>query len=255
MAPECRQTRDLLSALVDGELDDDRRKIVSAHVLSCPECSRVVGGLLAAKRMTERATQDAGVPAGFYAHVRSRLDEVDSVRSRVMRSAPARRLVGIAAVGAIAVSLAIIFSTIFYIKTDRAAVLARIHRQVAGNTIVAIAPDALSTVSCNPAVDPWVELRRGLVRVDEGFIDYTLYRVGMCPVSVFKGPAGWSPYRTGRLVSERVGGFDVRQVEGQSMTLLRRAGSTTVLVAAVPPEELAAIARAWNAHAGRSPGW
>ncbi len=254
MASGCEQTRELLSALVDGELDDERRKVLAAHILTCPECSRIAGALMAAKRVTERAAAEVEAPVGFHARLRARLDQVDGVRTRIGASRPARRLVGIAAMGAIAVSIAIIFSTVYMINADRALTLAQLHQQFSGIIAGPPAPGPLATVACNPDTQPWTEVRRALVRVDGAVVQYTLYLVGGCPVSVFEGPADWRPYRTGWLVTEHIGEFDVRRVGDQAMTTVRRGGSCDTIVAALPPEHLATFARAWRARAGRSPG-
>jgi len=254
MATGCEQTTELLSALVDGELDDDRRKVLATHILTCPECSRMAGALMAAKRVTQRSSADVEAPAGFHARLRARLDQVDGVRSRVAASRPARRLVGIAAMGAIAVSIAIIFSTVYLINADRALSLAQLHQQLASVIAGPPSPGPFATVSCNPETQPWTEVRRALVRVDGAVVQYTLYQVGGCPVSVFEGPAEWNPYRTGWLVSERIGDLDVRRVGDQAMTTVRKAGSRDIIVAAMPPEHLAAFARAWRTRPGRSPG-
>jgi len=254
MATGCEQTTELLSALVDGELGDDQRKVLAAHVLTCPECSQVAGALMAAKRVTERAAVDVDAPAGFHARLRARLDQVDGVRSHVAASRPTRRLVGIAAMGAIAVSIALIFSTVYFINADRALGLAHLHQQLAQVIAGPPSPGPFSTVAANPETAQWTELRRGLVRLDGAFVEYTLYQVGGCPVSVFEGPADWTPYRTGWLVSERVGDLDVRRVGDQAMTAVHQGGSSYVIVAAMPPEHLAACARAWRTRPGRSTG-
>ncbi len=254
MATGCEQTTEALSALVDGELDDDRRKVLAAHILTCPECSRMTGALMAAKRVTQRASASVEVPAGFHARLRARLDQVDGVRSRVAASRPARRLVGIAAMGAIAVSIAIIFSTVYLINADRALALAQAHQQFAAIIAGPPSPGSLSMVSCDPDTQSWIPVRHALVRLDGTVVQYTLYQVGGCAVSIFEGPAEWHPYRTGWLVSERVGEFDVRRVGDQAMTTVRRGASRDVIVAAVPPEHLVAFARAWRLQPGRSSG-
>ncbi len=254
MATGCEEIRELLSALVDGELDETCRKIISAHVLTCPECRRLAGGLVAAKGLTHRSAPGVDVPVGFHARLRARLDRVDGVRSRVAASRPARRLVAIAAVGAIAASIAVIFSTVYLINADRALALAHLHQQLAGTPTAPAGVGGLSPVSRNPATESWVETRRAMVRIDGTVVGYTLYEVGACPVSVFEGPAEWNPYRTGWLVSERVGDLDVRQVGHERMTSWRQAGSRYVLVAEATPEQLAAFAYARMALSRRSPG-
>jgi anti-sigma factor RsiW len=123
MRLDCEEIRDLLSALADGELDSARRKAVSAHLLTCDECSTIAGRLAGARGLVQRDEADAEVPAGFIGRLQDRLDEmegVESMRRRVRQPGPARRITAVAAAGAIAVSLALILSTVFFMNDDRA---------------------------------------------------------------------------------------------------------------------------------------
>ncbi|MGD9496206.1 MAG: anti-sigma factor [Armatimonadota bacterium] len=253
MARGCEQFRELLSALVDDELDEARRKVVSAHLLTCEECGRLAGELLAAKGVARREAEAVALPLGFHERLRVRLNQVDEVRGRVRASRPLSRVIGIAAAGTIAVSIAIILSTIYLMNADQALTLARLHQEIAGLPVAAVAPDGLAAVSCDPR-QPWVEARRALVRLDGLVVSYVLYDVGGCPVSVFEGPADWDPYRTGWLLSERMDGLEVRQVGQQSMTGWRQGALRRVVVAEMPPEQLVAAARAYMAGPGRSSG-
>lgn len=257
MKPECEEIRESLSPLVDGELSDGRRKAVSAHLLTCDECSEAVGRLVAAKGLVQRAHPQSEAPAGFMNRLQERIDVVEGVRERVRQPGRARRITAIAAAGAIAVSVAVILSTIFFINNDQALQLAQMHQQVTalpgpvpGGSVNA----GYMPVSCDPARDPWREVHQTLVRMDGTIVTYTLYRVGNCPVSLYTGPQRWEPYRTGRHVTERANGLDVRQVGNHAMTSWVRGGRRHVLVATAPPEEIAALARAQMSSLGRSPG-
>lgn len=252
----CEENRELLSALVDGELDDARRRLLAAHLLTCAECRAVAGELVAARGLAQRTERDAEVPVGFHARMRANLDRIDGVRSRTHRSPVARRLIGIAAAGAIAVLLAVVFVTTSVINADRALDLAQVHQRIAQVPVIygPPSPGGLSAVSCSPTIADWVETQRALVRINGDVVQLSVYHVGGCSVSIFRGPAEWRPYRTGWLVSERIDGLDVRQVGAQSMTSWRQEGSRHVLVLEGTPEQAAEFAHAYMANSGRSPG-
>ena len=118
MRIDCEQVRELLSSLVDGELSSAQRKIVSAHMLTCDECSTFGGRILAAKGIVLRDEPEADAPAEFFERMQERLDAVEGVRHQVRRPGPARRMTAIAAMGAIAVSVALILSTVFFIGVE-----------------------------------------------------------------------------------------------------------------------------------------
>lgn len=256
MAMGCEQNRELLSALLDGELDDARRTVLAAHLLTCEECRQTVGELAATRGLAQRPARDAETPVGFYARMRANLDRIDGVRSRAHQSPPVRRLVAIAAVGAVAVLLAVIISTTAMMRTDRALDLAQIHQRLGQTPIVygPPSPGALSAVSCAPTTESWVETQRALVRMDGQVVQLSIYEVGGCSVSVFRGPAQWRPYRTGWLVSERIDGLDVRQVGTLSMTSWHQDGFRHVLVLEGTPQQAAEFAHAYMVRSGRSPG-
>ncbi len=254
MTSSCEAVRELLSALLDGELDERRRKAVCAHLLVCPDCSREAGRIAGAKGLVQREARPQEAPAGFRARLGERLDRIDGVRECVRRSAPARRLTAIAALGAIAVSLALILSTAYLMNADRALELAKFHQQLAGIVGSVPGPGGFAAVSCSPGSDRWVETHSALLRIDGAVVSYTIYRVGDCPVSVFEGPGSWNPYRTGWLVSERVGDFDVRQVGDHCMTSWRQAGHRYVVVASTSQDAMAEIAGVYRTSLGRSQG-
>jgi anti-sigma factor RsiW len=256
MVMGCEDKRELLSALVDGELDDGRRTVLAAHLLTCEECRRAAGELVAARGLAQRTPCDAEPPVGFHARMRANLDHIDGVRARAHQSPVARRLIGIAAAGAIAVLLAVIFATTSMIRADHALELAQVHQQVAQMPVIygPPSPDGLSTVSCNPAAENWIETQRAVVHIAGDVVQLSVYQVGGSSVSIFRGPAQWRPYRTGRLVSKRIDGLDVRQVGAQSMTSWRQEGWRHVLVLEGTPEQAAEFARAYMVRSGRSPG-
>lgn len=251
---KCDQMRELLSAMVDDELDGAARKLVAAHLLTCTECSGDLGRMLAAKSLVRRDATEAAAPAGFMRRLHNRLDEASEVRQRVRHHPPARRMTGIAAVGAIAVSIAIIFSTVFYMRGDNALQLAEMHQQLSiGAPLVTHASD-YALISRDAGRDSWHQLRQAVLRVDGMPVTYSLYRVGNSLVSVFEGPYAWEPYRTGRSVTERIGGFDVRQVGDQSMVTWQHSAHRYVLTSNAPAETAAALAHAFQRAQGRSSG-
>ncbi len=252
MKLECKDIRELLSALVDGELDSAQRKAVSAHLLTCEECSAVAGRYMAAHGIVQRDDPQEDAPAGFFERLQDRIDGTDGVRARVRRAGPTRRITAIAAVGAIAVSLALILSTIFFINTDRALELAQMHQQVTAMPGPVPGGSGFATVGCDPLRSNWNQTHQALINLDGVLVTYTLYRVGDCPVSVYSGPPDWHPYRTGWLVTEEIDGFEVRQIADHAMTSWTRAGRRHVLVATVSPESVATLARVRTSMPGRS---
>ncbi|MGI5820177.1 MAG: hypothetical protein ACOX9R_18990, partial [Armatimonadota bacterium] len=196
----------------------------------------------------------AEAPAGFMTRLQERIDAVEGARTTVRQPGRPRRITAIAAAGAIAVSAAIILSTIFFIGNDQALELAQMHQQVTGLPGPVPGGGGFSTVSCDPAQDTWRQEHQTLVNLDGVIVTYTLYRVGTCPVSVYSGPASWEPYRAGRHVTARVDGREVREIGDHRMTSWTRAGRRHVLVAAMPPEYVAALARVHMSSLGRSPG-
>jgi hypothetical protein len=150
------------------------------------------------------------------------------------------------------VSVALIVSSIFYMRTDRALDLARTHQQVTAMPGPVPGGSGFSTVSCDPSIENWRQVHQALINVDGALVTYTLYRVGSCPVSVYSGPPDWRPYRTGFLVSEEIGGLQVRQVGDHAMTSWTRAGRCHVLVATASPEMVASLARVRMSMPGRS---
>ncbi|MEA3399861.1 MAG: zf-HC2 domain-containing protein [Armatimonadota bacterium] len=246
MNERCREIRELLAPLVDGELDARRRKIVAAHLLACSDCSERAGEMMAAKRLVEREAPSAeAVPEGFHSRLQARLDQADGEPVRARSVAAVRRLVGIAAVGAIAISIAFILSTVYFMGADRALELTNLHYQHAGVT-GPFPPDGYATVSCNPWSERWVERRTLPVTVDGLGVAWTIYHVGSCPVSVVEGPRDWHPYRTGWLVTERVGGFDIREVGETCMTSWTSGDNRIVLIAVATPQEVADMAAAYR---------
>ncbi|MFW6437886.1 MAG: anti-sigma factor family protein [Armatimonadota bacterium] len=254
MMLNCEDIQEELSSLIDGELSDERQHAVSAHLLTCDRCSESAGRLMAAKRLVQRDNPHAEAPAGFMNRLHDHIDAVEVVRQRVRQPGRPRRLTALVAVGAIAMSLAIIFSTIFFISNDQSLELAQMHQQVTDMPGPVIGVSGFSTVSCDPARDVWRKDHQTLINLDGTLVTYTLYHVGTCPVSVYSGPSDWEPYRTGWSVTDRANGMDVREVADYSMTSWVRDGRRHVLVAAVPPEIVAALARVQMTSLRRSPG-
>ncbi|MFW5866370.1 MAG: anti-sigma factor family protein [Armatimonadota bacterium] len=254
MRLHCEEIQEELSSLIDGELGEERRQVVSAHLLGCGACSEMAGRLVAAKGLLQRENPQVEAPAGFMNRLHDHLDAVEQVRERVRQPGRPRRLTAMVAAGAIAMSLAIIFSTIFFISNDQSLELAQMHQQVTDMPGPVIGVSGFSAVSCDPGRDVWRRDHQTLVNLDGTLVTYTLYQVGTCPVSVYSGPADWEPYRTGWSVTESINGVDVRVVADYSMTSWVRDGHRHVLVAAVPPEIAAGLARTQMSSLRRSPG-
>ncbi|HUS80307.1 MAG TPA: zf-HC2 domain-containing protein, partial [Armatimonadota bacterium] len=115
MAERCTDNEELLSRLVDNDLDGAGRRATAAHVLACEDCSRATGQMLATKRLLDRSDRAAEVPLGFADRLRRRLDAADPA-SRPRRAAlippAATRVVAIAAVGLILISGAALLDSV-----------------------------------------------------------------------------------------------------------------------------------------------
>lgn len=251
---DCESIRDDLSSLIDGELSDERRRAVAAHLLTCHDCSQFAGRLVAAKGLVQRDDPQAEAPAGFMARLHEQIDAVEGVRHRVRQPGRPRRLTAIAAAGAIAASIAIIFSTIFFIQNDQALELAQMHQQVTGLPGPTPGGGGFAEVGVNPTHDNWRQAHQTVVNLEGVLVTYTLYRVGGFPVSVYSGPVSWEPYRPGWRVTQRIDDMEVREVGHHAMTSWVRDGRRHVLVASTSPENVVALARMQMSSLRRSPG-
>lgn len=79
-----RSSSELLSAYIDGELDDTRRRDVAAHVASCPDCSRTFEEMNRL-RASIAGSARAHAPAELTERIRSLLRQEDAA------DAPPRR--------------------------------------------------------------------------------------------------------------------------------------------------------------------
>lgn len=76
----CRSCRDALTARLDGELAEDERKSVEAHLSKCPDCRKECDSLLFAFNLTERV-ESIPLTQGIWVRIQSELSSMDSSRN------------------------------------------------------------------------------------------------------------------------------------------------------------------------------
>ena len=77
---ECEEFAPLLSAFVDGELTEEERAEVLAHVSECEKCRRLLGELTALHAALGEL-EDEDVPAGFTGGVMAAVRAAQAVTS------------------------------------------------------------------------------------------------------------------------------------------------------------------------------
>lgn len=179
-----------LSALVDSELSPRRRILIARHIFECPDCSRVCGQVLAARRMVERTEPDAEMPTALWDRIHKSLDSVDSMAealriSSVRRSH--RRIPVVMGVGLAAILVAVIWA--HQVSLSPAAnpqFLVQAHMLAsAADGDSGGAEIGYNAIGAEDDVPRWMGVRRGLLKVDGGFVEQIVYRVGHLPVSQF----------------------------------------------------------------------
>jgi hypothetical protein len=256
MRRSCNGDEERLSGLVDGELPEREQRQLAAHALTCPECSRELGRLVATKRLMARSERASEPPPGFLEEMRRRLDEVDGMRQRVsFVPARARRLVGIAAVGVILISGALMVSNYLLSPMETPAVLVQAHERLSESPWGGGAPGgAYSAVSVRPSEVPWRPVRRALLKLDGALVTQTIYQVGRCPVSLFEGPSSWRPLEAATALVRLRNGLEVASVGDECLVSWEANGVRLVLVARTTPEDLVQLAGLRRSLGGRSPG-
>lgn len=256
MAQGCNGNEELLSALVDNELEPGARRSTAAHVLSCEQCSETAGKLLATKRLLDRSEWAAEVPPAFRAAWRRRLalDKVaQPARARRRWSPTAVRVVGIAAVGLLLIGGALYYSSRALPQASAVELLVSAHRTMVPGPLYPVG-GLYCPVGVGGDVGQWLVLRRALLRVDGELVTHTVYQVGSCGVSVFEGPAGWRPVPGGRQSGTDLKGLQLLSGGGISLACWEYAGRRLVVVAQASPADVVELARQRQADMSRSPG-
>ena len=82
---KCEEFAPLLSAFVDGELTEEERAEVLAHVSECEKCRRLLGELTALHAALGEL-EDEDVPAGFTEGVMAAVRAEKAAKSRKQKS-------------------------------------------------------------------------------------------------------------------------------------------------------------------------
>lgn len=256
MTHGCNGNEELLSGLVDNELEPTQRRRTAAHVLTCEHCSGTTGKLLATKRLLDRSELAADTPPNFRDRWQQRLG-VSGAESRAggrpRLSSPVTRSLAIAAVGLLLIGGAMLVSSRFSPHVSAVELLVSAHRTVAPGPLYPTS-GAYCPVGVGSSAASWRVLRRALVQIDGALITHTLYQIGSCGVSVFEGPTTWQPVQGGNQSGTDLRDLQLLSGSGISLAAWEYGGRRLVIVAQAPPGDVLELARQRQTDMSRSPG-
>lgn len=233
-------SEELLSGLLDNELDPADKRLVALHATRCPHCARALGQLFATKAALAVPAPRFRVPRSFWGEVRQRLDQVDSVIRATDQAQPRRRLVSpvFMAASLAVIALAVLTRVVLLPPPDSLDQLTRLHLAA---TLGPHDPGLHQTVGFS-AEARWQPAGSQLARLGELTIAQTVYNVGGLPVSVFHLPSGF--LNLDRLVPYEISGqnYHVMLFAGGTLVACDRQGRTDVLIARTPPADALALA-------------
>jgi len=212
----CPTNQDHLSAFVDSELSDPRRRQAAGHVLECDDCAAQVGRLLAVKAyISAEPEESAALGPRFWRRLAQALDVIDAVGERMaprpQRRALVPRLAALAAAGAAVVVLALALRVVALAPPR-------------------VAPPAPATAN---STGSWM-LEAGLPQ--------ELYRVSPRPVSLFSVPPGVLDLKLLQPVRSGDQNYYVGVFGFTSLLAWEEQGGWRVLTGEVPPEQLLELA-------------
>lgn len=242
-------SEELLSGLVDNELESQDRRRVALHAALCPHCALTLGQLFAARVML--SLPEVGkitMPRAFWRGVRERLDGMDSL-IRATEVLPQRRRpllsTNVLATGVALIAIALIAKPLL-LPTNRVPTqLTRLHMQSSfapGN------PQFHGPISLR-VQDEWRPVSRSLVNINGVMALHTIYAVGGVAVSVFRLPHG--SLNTSRLVSQQIGNHTayLGSVHGSNFVAIESDGGWSIIVAR------GEISRTLNLASSYPPQW
>lgn len=230
---ECSE--ELLSGLLDDELDVVEKRQVALHAATCPQCAKTLGQLFAMRAaITVPAPRKVSVPKTLWKGVRERLDNVDGlVRATNLNPQRRRPLVSPVLIAACVTVLALAFGAKAVLMPARPlpAELTRLHLQA---SFQPNDPGLHQTVDYRPENSWRVMSGPNPMSMNGVMVLQTIYTVGGLTVSVFRLPH--DAFDTSRLAAARAGS-----------QIVYLAGSGGTSMAAVERE------RGWDVVVARSP--
>lgn len=238
---ECSE--ELLSGLLDDELDAVEKRAAAVHAASCPHCSQMLGELFAARAaLTVPVPAKITLPRAFWKDVCARLDGVDGlIRATDLTPEHRRRpllspalMIGCAVV----LMLAFVAKALLLPQREMSTQLSRLHLAA---SVGPEDPDKYQAVGYSPSA-VWQPMQRNLVNMDGVMVLQTIYSVGGLAVSVFRIPHG--SLDIGRLVPAHVGNnvLYLGAIDHSTMAAMDRDGAWDVVIARSPMEYTISLA-------------
>jgi anti-sigma factor RsiW len=233
-------SEELLSGLLDNELDSADKRLVALHATRCPRCAQTLGQLYATKAALEVPVPRFRVPRSFWGEVRQRLDQVDSV-IRATDQAPRRQRVVsplFLAASVAVMALAVLTRVVLLPPPDALDQLTSLHLAAAAGPHD---PGLHQAVGFRTEAR-WQPTGNQLAQLGDLTVAQTVYNVGGLPVSVFHLPSGF--LNLDRLVPYEISGqnYHVMLFAGGTLVACDRQGRTDVLIARTPPADALALA-------------
>lgn len=252
-AMECSE--ELLSGLLDDELDPVEKRCTALHAAACPHCAQALGQLFAMRAaLSVPAPRRIAVPKTLWRGVREQLDRVDGlVRATNLAPRQRRPLVSPALVGTCLALLLVAFGakSLLLPRRDLPGELTRLHLAASYGPND---PGLHQAVGFGTA-EAWAPVSRSLISLNRVMVLQTTYDVGGLAVSVFRLPRGMLD--TNRMYRDTVNGRTIYLAAfgpGSSMAAEECDGAWNVVVARTPPEDMPRLAltcpRAYLSPAG-----
>ena len=246
---ECSE--ELISGLLDDELDPVEKRHAALHAATCPRCAQSLGQLFAMRAaVAVQIPCKIAVPRAFWKGVRERLDSVDGLvratsltpqrRRPVLSPALVVACVALLAIGAYVVPLAGALGLKSILLRDRPLpdALTRLHMQA---SFMPGDPGLHQAVGYE-VDNSWREVSSNMISMNGVMVLQTIYNVGGLAVSVFRLPANTLDVR--RLAPVRAGNRMVYLggLQNASMAAVERDRGWDVVIARSPMQDTIALA-------------
>ena len=238
---ECSE--ELLSGLLDDELDSVEKRQAALHAATCPRCAQSLGQLFAMRAaVAVPMPRKVAVPRTLWRGVRERLDRVDGlVRATNLVPQRQRPLVSPALIAACVTLLVVAFGvkTVWLHSRPMPDELTRLHLQA--SSFGPNDPGLHQTVGYEVNTR-WREVSSNMVNMNGVMGLQTIYTVGGLAVSVFRLPANTldvthlTPVRVGPQMMYLAG------LQNSTMAAVERDGGWDVVVARSPMDDTIGLA-------------
>jgi hypothetical protein len=237
---ECSE--ELISGLLDDELDPVEKRHAALHAATCPHCAQSLGQLFAMRAaVAVQIPCKITVPRAFWKGVRERLDNVDGlVRATSLTPQRRRPLVSPTLVVACVALLAAAFGVKAILLPDRPMpdALTRLHLQA---SFMPGDPGLHQAVGYE-VDNRWREVSSNMISMNGVMVLQTIYSVGGLAVSVFRLPANTLDVR--HLAPVRAGNRMVYLggLQNATMAAVERDRGWDVVIARSPMQDTIALA-------------